>query len=349
MVKTSETSTREALAEAMPHASGALRPARPRVAVPEISVVVPMLDEAGNVEALFGRLRDCMPAGRGFETIFVDDGSTDGTLDAIKRLAATDGRVKFLSLSRNFGHQVAIKAGIDHARGACVITLDGDLQHPPELIPRMIEKWREGYEVVYTRRRDHLSAGWFKTLSSRLFYLLLNRISDVRVEPGTADFRLIDRRVADLLGKWREQSLFWRGIIPWFGFRSHCLDYEPEARHSGASKYNLRAMARLSVAGVFATSLRPLRFSITLGLAFAGLALLYAIYAIVARFGFAHVVPGWTSIIGSIMLVGGIQLIMLGIIGHYLGQVLVQSRGRPVYIVREADLGQDEAHEATGV
>ena len=134
--------------------------------------------------------------------------------------------------------------------------------------------------------------------------------------------------------------MFWRGIIPWFGFRSHCLDYEPEARHSGASKYNLRAMARLSAAGVFATSLRPLRFSITLGLAFAGLALLYAIYAIVARFGFAHVVPGWTSIIGSIMLVGGIQLIMLGIIGHYLGQVLVQSRGRPVYIVREADLGQ---------
>jgi dolichol-phosphate mannosyltransferase len=345
MGKTAETSTREALAEAMPHASGALRPAGPRADAPEISVVVPMLDEAGNVEAVFGRIRDCMPGERGFETIFVDDGSTDGTLDAIKRLAAIDGRVKFVSLSRNFGHQIAIKAGIDHACGACVITLDGDLQHPPELIPRMIEKWREGYQVVYTKRRDHMSAGWFKTLSSRLYYYLLNRISDFRVEPGTADFRLIDRRVADLLGEWREQNLFWRGIIPWLGFRTHCLEYEPEVRHSGASKYTLRAMARLSAAGVLATSLRPLRFSITLGLTFAGLAVLYGIYAIVARFGFAHIVPGWASIIGSIMLVGGVQLIMLGIIGHYLGQVLVQSRGRPIYIVREQDLGQYEARE----
>jgi dolichol-phosphate mannosyltransferase len=305
---------------------------------PLVSIVVPTHDEAPNVEPLFERLKAALAPRHRFEVIFVDDGSTDDTLARVKTLARTDGRVKFVALSRNFGHQVALKAGVDHAGGDCVVMMDGDLQHPPELVPEMIEHWRQGCEVVQTRRRDRIRDGAFKTLTSRWFYRLLNRISEVPVQPGTSDFRLIDRRVVDVLRGWREQTLFWRGVVPWMGFRTQFMDYRPAERHAGRSKYSIRAMARLSFAAVVATSIKPLRLSILVGGTMALAAFAYGAYGILAHFALERTVPGWASIVTSVMFVGGVQLIMLGILGHYIGQLVVQSRGRPTYIVREAEV-----------
>jgi dolichol-phosphate mannosyltransferase len=303
---------------------------------PLVSIVVPARDEAPNVAPLFDRLKAALGPEQRFELIFVDDGSDDDTLDRVKALAAIDPRVRFVSLSRNFGHQVALKAGVDHAAGDCVVMMDADLQHPPELVPDMIARWRNGCEVVQTRRRDRMQDGWFKTLTSRLFYRLLNHIAEVPVPEGAADFRLVDRRVVEVLKGWREHTLFWRGVVSWMGFRTEFIDYRPHERHAGRSKYTLRAMATLSFAAVVATSIKPLRLSVAIGGAFALAALAYGLYAIIARLALDTAVPGWASIVTSVMFVGGVQLVMLGILGHYIGQLVVQSRGRPTYIVREA-------------
>jgi dolichol-phosphate mannosyltransferase len=315
---------------------------------PLISIVVPAHDEGPNVGPLVERLTAALAPNHRFEVIFVDDGSTDDTLARVKALAEVDPRVKFVSLSRNFGHQVALKAGVDHAEGDCVVMMDADLQHPPELVPEMIERWRSGCEVVQTRRHDRMLDGWFKTVTSRLFYRLINHIAEVPVPTGAADFRLVDRRVVEVLKGWREQTLFWRGVVSWMGFRTEFIDYRPHERHAGRSKYTLRTMAALSFTAVVATSIKPLRMSIAVGGVFALASVAYGIYAIVARFAFESAVPGWASIVTSVMFVGGVQLIMLGILGHYIGQLVVQSRGRPTYIVRESLLGGPGDNVAVG-
>ncbi len=306
-----------------------------------VTVVIPVFNEAPNILPLCQRIRRSFGPNSRFEIFFVDDGSTDQTLEHIKSAAAEDDRVRYVSFSRNFGHQAALKAGLDFAKSDCVITLDGDLQHPPELIPDMLAKWREGHDVVYTKRIDDHSTGLFKKYSSLLYYSLINRFSDFRIEPGTADFRLLDRKVVELLKNWNEHGLFWRGVVPWLGFKRHCLEYRPEKRVAGDSKYTLKRMARFSVYGIIATSLKPLRFSIFIGLLFATIAGVYATYAVGLKIFYAEVVPGWTSIITSIMLIGGIQLIMLGIIGLYIGQILVEVRGRPIYIVKEDNVSRN--------
>lgn len=304
----------------------------------KVTIVVPVFNEAPNILPLSERIGRALDQRQRYEVLFVDDGSSDETLKHIKSVAAENDRVRYVSLSRNFGHQAALKAGLDFADGDCVIMLDGDLQHPPELIPEMLAKWREGHDIVYTKRLDDRSAGLFKRYTSALYYRFINRFSDFRIEPGTADFRLLDRKVAELLKSWNEHGLFWRGVVPWLGFKRHCLEYIPEKRKAGESKYTFKRMARFSVYGIIATSLKPLRFSIFIGLLFAAMAAIYAAYAIGVRIVYSEVVPGWASIITSIMLIGGIQLIMLGIIGLYIGQILVEVRGRPIYIVKEDNL-----------
>lgn len=301
-----------------------------------ISIVIPCLNEQENVPALFERIRAELQGHETFEAIFVDDGSTDGTLDVLRELASKNPELRYVSLSRNFGHQQALKAGLDRSRGDCVIMMDADLQHPPALLRLLIEKWRQGFDIVYTVRQANLQLPLFKRLSSRVFYKLINHLTEHPIEEGAADFRLIDRRVASIIASMNDPFLFLRGLIPWLGFKQCSIAYNPDARFSGTTKYSLIRMARLALHGVTSFSVRPLRMATFFGVLISLVAFAYLIYALLAFFFFNISLPGWSSIVSSILLLGGIQLIMLGIIGEYLGMLYVQSKQRPTYIVREA-------------
>ncbi len=300
-----------------------------------ISVVIPCLNEQGNIEALMTRIASELTGKFNFETIFVDDGSTDQTLEVLRSLSCKYPELKYVSLSRNFGHQQALKAGLDRASGECVIMMDADLQHPPALLGQLIEKWRQGFDIVYTVRQANLKLSLFKRVSSRLFYRVINCLTEHPIEEGAADFRLIDRRVASIISSMNDPFLFLRGLIPWLGFRQCSIAYDPDTRFSGQSKYSLIRMARLALHGVTSFSVRPLRMATVFGIVISCIAFAYLIYALLSFFVFDISLPGWSSIVSSILLLGGIQLIMLGIIGEYLGMLYIQSKQRPTYIVRE--------------
>jgi dolichol-phosphate mannosyltransferase len=300
-----------------------------------ISVVAPCYNEAENLPTFVQRVGAALHAVPNWEILLVDDGSRDDTLAVLRRLAQHDGRVRWLSLSRNFGHQPALRAGLDHARGDAVITLDADLQHPPELIPALIEAWSRGAEVVQMLRVDNEVGSPFKRWSARMFYRLVNLVSDVPVVPGSADFRLLDRRVVAAIRELPTSNLFFRGLIPWLGFRVAQLSFEPEARLQGQSAYTLRRMLSLAGAGITSSSIAPLRLSLVLSVTVGLGALAFAVYALL-RWAFGDAVPGWTSILVVVALLGAMQLFVLGVIGEYLGRVLRQTQGRPAYLVRLA-------------
>lgn len=307
-----------------------------------LSIVIPTFNEEGNIEILYSKLIETLTPLEldEFEFIFVDDGSQDRSLEIVKKLAIDDPRVKYISFSRNFGHQPALKAGLDHAQFAGVVSLDADLQHPVELIPEMIEKWKNGAEVVYTKRKD-VSLPWFKRTTSKLFYRIINTLSQIKLEDGVADFRLLDQKVIHALRAYKESNLFIRGLIPALGFKQESIDYTPHKRFAGETKYSFSKMLRFALTGLTSLSAKPLYFSIYFGVFFAMLAFIYGLYAIYV-FAFGHeAIPGWTSIIASILLIGGIQLIMIGIIGIYLGKVFAQSKGRPNYIIAEKNTNND--------
>ena len=307
-----------------------------------LSIVIPTFNEEGNIEILHSKLIETLTPLEldEFEFIFVDDGSQDRSLEIVKKLSIDDPRVKYISFSRNFGHQPALKAGLDHAQFAGVVSLDADLQHPVELIPQMIEKWKNGAEVVYTKRKD-VSLPWFKRTTSKLFYRIINTLSQIKLEDGVADFRLLDQRVIHALRAYKESNLFIRGLIPALGFKQESIDYTPHKRFAGETKYSFSKMIRFALTGITSLSAKPLYFSIYFGVFFAMLAFIYGLYAIYI-FAFGHeAIPGWTSIIASILLIGGIQLIMIGIIGIYLGKVFAQSKGRPNYIIAEKNTKND--------
>lgn len=307
-----------------------------------LSIVIPTFNEEGNIEILYSKLIETLTPLEldEFEFIFVDDGSQDRSLEIVKKLAIDDPRVKYISFSRNFGHQPALKAGLDHAQFAGVVSLDADLQHPVELIPEMIEKWKNGAEVVYTKRKD-VSLPWFKRTTSKLFYRIINTLSQIKLEDGVADFRLLDQKVIHALRAYKESNLFIRGLIPALGFKQESIDYTPHKRFAGETKYSFSKMLRFALTGLTSLSAKPLYFSIYFGVFFAMLAFIYGLYAIYV-FAFGHeAIPGWTSIIASILLIGGIQLIMIGIIGIYLGKVFAQSKGRPNYIIAEKKTNND--------
>lgn len=305
---------------------------------PNISIVVPCYNEEENIEALYKALKSVLADDHIYELIFVDDGSQDQSLDAIKRLRSNDKNVKYLSFSRNFGHQAAIKAGIDHASGDCIITMDADLQHPPDLLPELIRKWKEGYQVVYTKRRHNRRYGLLKRTWTKLFYKTITWLSDIKIEEGMADFRLIDRQVADLIRSVSDNFLFLRGLLPWYGFPSTVVSFDVHRRHAGKTKYTFRKMMSLAIAGITAFSIRPLRLSVSMGLIISAGAFLYALYAIYAKLFLGDVVEGWTSVLVAVLFIGGIQLVMMGIIGEYLGKLFLQSKGRPSYIIRDCVL-----------
>jgi len=308
--------------------------------VVEISVVVPSFNEAENLPHLLKRLSEVLASAASYEIIVVDDGSSDGTDRLMRRLVSggTTRQIHYVRLSRNFGHQAALRAGLMHARGAAVISMDADFQHPPEIVQTLIEKWREGHEIVTTTRIDPDNQSAFKRITSRAYYNLLNRLGEVTVNPGMADFRLLDRCVVDVINDMPEADLFLRGMIPWLGFRSANTDYLAGHRLHGKSKYTLRKMTSLAAAGIVAQSMLPLRISILLAGFVASLTLLYIVYALCRYFINGDAVPGWASVIVSVNMIGSLQLIVLGVIGEYLGRVLRESRRRPTFVVAEATL-----------
>ncbi|NDE03559.1 MAG: glycosyltransferase [Flavobacteriia bacterium] len=310
----------------------------------ELSLVIPTFNEEGNVQRLYQEIRAVLAQLQleHYEFIFIDDGSSDASLHNIEALRAQDPKVHYLQFSRNFGHQHALKAGLDHARGAAVISLDADLQHPPALIADMLHHWRNGAEVVYTRRQDKQNVGFFKKMSAKAFYWLANRLSEVPIEEGTADFRLLDRKVVDAIKSFKESHLFLRGLIPTLGFKQVALDYEAAARHSGQSKYSFGKMLRFAINGITSSSAKPLYFSIYLGLFFAFLAFVYGCYAIYIAVFTNAAITGWTSLIASVLFIGGIQMILIGIVGIYLGKLFVQSKQRPNYIIKTETLSADQ-------
>jgi dolichol-phosphate mannosyltransferase len=302
---------------------------------PYISVVIPSFNEDPNIPVMVERLKAVLSGLGSWEIIFCDDGSRDNTLEIVRTLRAADRRIRYVSFSRNFGHQNALRAGLERARGELVVSMDGDLQHPPELVPDLVARQREGYDVVYTIRGKEKGQSWFKRLSSGFFYGLVNVLSDVRIEDGTADFRLLTRKALDALLAFREHGVFWRGAVPWVGFRQYGLVFEPSPRLYGQTKYTLRRMFRFAMDGITSFSVKPLHLTTMAGVACSALAFVYALYALGMRLFSDRTVEGWTSLLISVLFIGGIQLISLGILGEYLGKLFIEVKGRPHYIVTE--------------
>lgn len=299
-----------------------------------LSIVIPVFNEEGNIEAMYRALLETLePMGIAFEIIFADDGSRDRSYEQIEQLSSTDPRVKGLSFSRNFGHQIALFAGLNHASGDLIISMDGDLQHPPSLIPKLIETYRKGYDIVNTKRIDTKETGWFKRKTSSLFYRIINRLSDIEIEPGSADFRLMSQKTVEAYLSIPEKDRFTRGLISWMGFRQAVVPYEVQPRLHGQSKYTLKKMIRFALNGITSFSSKPLRLSFYLGLYIAMGAILYGVYA-TFQFARGEVVPGWTSILLSVLFIGGVILINLGILGEYLARVFNETKNRPLYFIR---------------
>ncbi|MGE4167322.1 MAG: glycosyltransferase family 2 protein [Xanthobacteraceae bacterium] len=301
-------------------------------------MILPAHNEAGNIAPLCAALKaELAPLG-GFEIVFVDDGSTDGTLDSIKATAASDTRVGYVAFTRNFGHQAALRAGLRRARGAAVVVMDCDFEHPPQLIREMAARWREGARVVCTLRIDPADqVSFLKRWTSAVFYRLLNSIGDVRIEPGSSDFMLLDRVVVDKINALDDQDVFLRGIVRWFGYPIVQLEFQRGSRQSGESKFTPRRMIELAVSGIAGHSMRPLRLAIYLALGFAGIGFAFVLYSIVSFYFVQHTVAGWTSIMAAIAILGAAQLLVLGVFGEYLGRLLREARKRPHYIVAETD------------
>lgn len=308
-----------------------------------VSVVIPVLDEEGNAAPLAAALRDVL-GDREFEIIFVDDGSRDGTLDVLRGLAAKDRRIGYLSFSRNFGHQAALRAGMEHARGDCVIMMDGDFQHPPALVPRMLEEYGKGIDIVSTRRNDEAARTPFlKRFTSRLFYAVANALSDIKMSPGAADFRLLSRRAVDVLLSMPESGLFLRGAVPWTGLSRVEIDYVPEPRRSGVTKYSYRKMISLAVEGMTSYGSKPLGMALRAGMVVTAAAFAAALCATIFAIAKPGSVTGWVVVLVCLLATSGIQLLSLGVIGEYLGKALAEAKRRPLYVLKESSIAAGRA------
>ncbi len=300
-----------------------------------ISIIIPLFNEEEIIRETYNRLKTLMD-GKGFdyEIIFVDDGSTDNSMNILKDLRSDDNRVKIISFSRNFGHQAALTAGLEHAKGDVAITMDADLQHPPELIPRMIEKWLEGFDVVFTVR-EYEGEGLFKRLSSRGFYWLIDKLAKINIPADSADFKLFDRKVVESLCSLGERNRFLRGLSSWVGFRQTGIGFKSPPRPTGESKYNLSKMISLALAGLTSFSVFPLRLAVYMGFIVSIISFIYLAYALYIRLIADKALPGWASIVIPMLFLGGIQLLTIGILGEYIGRVYEEVKGRPIYIVKE--------------
>jgi polyisoprenyl-phosphate glycosyltransferase len=305
------------------------------------SIVAPIYNELENIPELYRRIREVMDStGETWELILVDDGSTDGSTDAIRKLAQEDDCVRPVIFARNFGHQIAITAGWDYARGDAIVIIDADLQDPPELILEMAKKWKEGYEVVYAVRVEREGESWFKLWTASMFYRLIYRITDVKIPLDTGDFRLMDRKVVDVLKNMRERHRFPRGMSAWVGFKQVGVEYKRVARKAGETKYPFRKMFRLALNAITSFSYFPLQVATFFGFASAGIAIIAIPVVIALRLAGSHFFEGQTTTLISVLFLGGVQLISLGILGEYVGRLYDEAKGRPLYIVREAPKDQ---------
>jgi dolichol-phosphate mannosyltransferase len=301
-----------------------------------LSIVIPCFDEAGCLEALHDGLeKACAALDVEREYVFVDDGSRDDTRATLRRMSAADERVRWVGFARNFGHQAALTAGLEAARGRWVVSMDGDLQHPPETIPALYARAREGFDLVLTKRIDSDDSSFAKRLTSRCFYRVLSRLSGVEIPPGSSDFRLMSRKALDALLAMPERHRFLRAMVLWTGFRPAYVEYRAAARHAGTSAYGFRKMLRLAADGMFSFSTIPLRIALVLGLVITTVAAGYGVYAIYARLVLGTVVAGWTSMLVVVLFLGGVQILSLGLIGEYLGRAYDELKARPQYVVEE--------------
>ena len=305
-----------------------------------LSIVIPLFNEEGNLDVLYDQVStvaDSMVYQ--WEIVFVDDGSSDASLEWLKEMSRRDQRVRFLSLSRNFGHQAALFAGMKHSNGDAVITMDADLQHPPGLIKEMVEKWEEGYDVVFTVKSNH-QLGFLKGLQMRLFYWILSKISGLKLSFGQSDFRLLDRRALDAVLEINEYRKFLRGTVEWIGYKQTGIKYDVAKRHSGSSKFSYKNMVSFAIDGILSFSSLPLRLFAWLGFFIACLCGSYGFYVIILEIisftsDSTDLPPGWASIAVAVTFLGAVQLIAVGVLGEYLSRVFDQLKGRPVYLVRE--------------
>ena len=300
------------------------------------SIVAPIYNELENIPELYRRVKEVMDStGETWELVLVDDGSTDGSTDVICALGKEDKRVRPVIFARNFGHQIAITAGWDYARGDAVVIIDADLQDPPELILEMAKKWKEGYEVVYAVRAEREGESWFKLWTASLFYRIIYRITDVKIPLDTGDFRLMDRKVVDVLKQMRERHRFPRGMSAWVGFKQIGIDYKRAARVAGETKYPFRKMFRLALNAITSFSYFPLQVATFFGFFSAGIAILTIPVVIYLRSIGSQFFGGQATTLIAVLFLGGVQLISLGVLGEYIGRLYDEAKGRPLYIVRE--------------
>jgi glycosyltransferase involved in cell wall biosynthesis len=313
---------------------------------PQLSVVAPLYNEARNLRPLVARLVPVLEElGLSFEIVFVDDGSQDETLDAVRALCAADPRLSALSFSRNFGKEIAIAAGLDHARGAAVILMDADLQHPPEVIPRFVELWRAGYQNVYGERADRETDPKLRTVLTRMFYRIIDNFGDVAMPAGAGDFRLLDRKAVDALLSMRERARFNKGLFAWIGFKTIGVPFVVEQRAHGVSTFNLARLMSFALDGIMSFSSIPLRVWTFVGLAFSGVALAMAAWFFFEAMILGVQTPGFATLIVSVAFFAGLQLMSLGVIGEYIARIFAEVKGRPLYLVAERIGGprRDEA------
>lgn len=316
----------------------------------KISIVIPAYNESETIEEmvkrLFGVMEDYCQENETYSVIFIDDGSKDNTVELLEKLSQQYNFINYLSLSRNFGHQHALKAGIDFADGDCVISMDCDLQHPPEMLPELIDIWKTGVDIVYTQRLENPNdnkISFFKRITSSYFYKILNYLSSISLEEGTADFRLLDKKVTELIRQNTEYYFFLRGYISWLGFKQQKVTYQAAPRFAGVSKYNFKKMFTLAIYGITSFSTKPLHFATLLGTSFSLVAFIYALYAIGMALFTDEAVSGWASVLVSVLFMGGIQLIILGIMGEYLGKLFMQAKNRPFYIINKNTIHKNES------
>jgi dolichol-phosphate mannosyltransferase len=303
----------------------------------EFSIIAPIYNEIGNILELYRRVKETMEkAGEPWELLMVDDGSTDGSTDEIRKLASLDDHVKPVIFARNFGHQIAVTAGLDYSQGQAVVIIDSDLQDPPEVILDMIAKWKEGYEVVFAQRTEREGETWFKLFTASLFYRLIYRITDVDIPMDTGDFRLLDRKVVEVMVQMRERHRFLRGMSSWVGFKQTGVTYKRASRHSGVTKYPFRKMLKFASDAITSFSYFPLQVASYLGFLSAGLSIIAIPVVIILRIIGLHAFIGQATTLIAVLFLGGVQLISLGILGEYIGRLYDEAKGRPLYIVREA-------------
>ena len=312
----------------------------------DLSVIIPSYNEERNVGIMHERLTKTLSEiTDSYEMIFVNDCSKDQTLLRIKELAERDSHVKYLSFSRNFGHQIAVSAGLDFCTGEAVVIIDGDLQDPPELISQMYERYKEGYKVVYAKRKTREGETWFKKATAKIFYRLLASMTSIDIPVDVGDFRLIDRVIVEHLRNMPEKSKYIRGQIAWIGYKQTFVEYHRDARLYGTTNYPLKKMLRFALDGITAFSDKPLKIASGLGIFSAIVSLLALVYALVSHFCFHTTITGWTSLILSVLFIGGVQLITIGIIGEYIARINNDVRNRPLYILDEKNIDKDSEHK----